>query len=1304
MSVADVLRHAAVIITLPALAWPTAARADEPILRESAFLEITRALAEAGTPQGGEADVLWAERGRARKERLGSATRAYAVELENTGRLVDLLASDPYLERMESSRRMVELTSRIFSLREAQLALEEHFGEVRSDLLDRKLPEEIVVRHDEAVEEHGRSHRTLLALLEELRETASDRWERARSLELLVTWFQQHPATPRLKISNDGDPPDDDGSREPESVIVDRAELDLDPRGFPIEPPPVPEADNGPPGPGDLSQTLEVQFTPAIQALAEELGASPLAIFNWVRSNIEFDPYVGSRRGAAETLRLRAGNDMDQASLLIALLRAAGFPARYGMGMVEIPADRATNWLGVRDPFTAGSILTTAGLEGVTITDGTTVDAIRCRRVWVEAHLPFSNYRGAGDGDGETMWVRLDPAFKPYDVHIGTDIASDSGFTADSFLLDYFQGAEPVTVLEKFEQTLTASLAALDPPLTLEENRHRRSPAARELPWLPAGLPNKLLSVDGTFTEVPADRRYSIRFFISGEGATLDHSVPLPLIAGKQVTLSYIGATQADRDLITASGGLFGVPQPWLVKVVPQLRIEGCVAATGTGSVTLGRMQNSQFFFTNPLPVGGTESISNTIIAGNYEGLAIDTGRVKVDPGNRELTCAEDFTGGFLHRLGMLYLELNDLADRRTASAMQAVLWKGVSNAILSQQIKVAYSGGTPLTFDFAGLLVDADRAGATAFSADGTDIRYTFGRIRGAQSSQNENLVFEQNLGREAVSTIKILRLASLLDIPIFQITPANAASLLPQLNQSTATKNDLIAQLGAGKHITIPRDSFTYIDWSGTGYIHLDPANGTGGYIIAGGISGGATADEDDKKPGCERVDNVEFDPPTEGNVYSRCQAQPVTITVTLTGLDEECETVSSRQEKVVFSPSSLPAGPHNFKFGSSGDCGCSVVTVTVTIKESPVLFQDSDGRLAAGGVLEIAPPVPTSEDIRARLADAPPNTRWIASGGGVTPAEQTGGDVTFNVPVPTHFLRSGIPAMASMLTPPSPAVIRLDGTAESCGADASIYAFSSRQFEFARASQGTVNKNVEKAGEDIGEALKGLYMILRYLDKAEEQAEAIRTLSRTLRGPVAFEPSTSLAASYIDKIEEDPNSNRVVLIIDIGATFEAGVSLKFPVATTAFVGVPPPLAEAAIEFIIEGKTTGRLSGIAEFHRGNGWIKAAYPHATSTIGVSVGLGARISLLSGAGEIAVVASSGIQGVAKARPVISGRNLKLPLSFQAEIGGLSASYKVGAFWGTWNLGGGTWTLYEPWKYPENPKVYNIIDYTLPGGN
>ncbi len=1279
----------------------TPAFADEPVLRESLFAEITRALAEAGTPHGRDADGFWKENRAAAGIPEREEPRLYARELAACERLVDLLTTDPHLERPGGYERLIRLVNRDHALVSANEALMQRFAALREDFVRRELPPEIIARHDAAVTGHSTSHDTLLSLLERLRATIGTPLERAESIDLLNTWFQENPATPPVALSADEALPDD-GSREPESVVVDRAELDLDPNGFPVELPPPPAPKNGPPVPGDLAQTLEVQFAPEIVHLADELGSSPLAIFNWVRANIEFDPYVGSRRGAAETLRLRAGNDMDQASLLIALLRASGIPARYGIGMVEMPADAAANWLGVQDPFTAGSILTTAGLEGVTITDGSEVDSIRCRRVWVEAFVPFSNYRGAGDADGESLWIRLDPAFKPTDLHIGVDIATQSGFAPNPFLNSYFLSTEPVTVLEKFEQTLSASLAALDPPLTLAENRLRRPPAAPELPWLPASLPNKLLTVDSTFTEIPANRRFSIRFFISGQGATLDHTVPLPLIAGKQVTLSYIGATQADRDLITASGGVFGVLQPSLVKVLPQLRIDGCVVATGTGAgATLGVLQNSQFFFNTPFPESSTDSISNTIIAGNYEGLAIDTGRVRVDPGNAELSCNEDFTGGFLHRLGMLYLELNDQADRRTAANMQAVLWKGISIAILSQQIKVAYSGaGNPIRFDYAGLSVDADRAGATAFSALGNNITYTFGRIRGAQSSQNENLVFELNLGRESVSTIKILRLASLLNIPLFNITAANAATLIPQLNQSTSTRNAVIAEINAGKHVTIPRDAFTYFDWSGTGYIHIDPVNGTGGYIIAGGISGGATAEEEDSDPGCERADNIKFEPPAPNNTYSNCQTDPVTITVSLTGLDEECLLVSVRQEKITFTPADLSPGPHNFEFGSPGDCGCSVVTVTVTIKESGVVFQDNDGRKSVKELLEIAPPdSASSENIHARLADGPPTTRWIASGG-ATPPEQTGKDVTFSAPVPTHIVRSGLPALVSMLTPPDPAIIRLDSSAESCGEQVRVYAFSSREFEFSRASKGTFEKNLKDAGSNIGAALSGLFKIYWYLEDTEEQVTAVRDLCRKLKGPVKLEPSTSVSFGFIDKIEEDPKSNFVIYKLDLGGTAEAGVSLKFPVLTTAFVSVPPPLAEAAIEFMIEGKASARFSGIAEFHRGAGWIKAVYPEAVVALGVSVGLGARVTLLSGFAEMSVQASSGVRGIARLRPEIQGRTFKLPLTFQAEIGGLTAGYKTGAFWGSWTGPGGTWTLYEPEKVPAEPKRVDLLSLSL----
>ena len=56
------------------------------------------------------------------------------------------------------------------------------------------------------------------------------------------------------------------------------------------------------------------------------------ALFNYVRDNISYSFYYDTRYGAVGTLNLRSGNDVDQAHLLIAMLRAAGIPARYHHG------------------------------------------------------------------------------------------------------------------------------------------------------------------------------------------------------------------------------------------------------------------------------------------------------------------------------------------------------------------------------------------------------------------------------------------------------------------------------------------------------------------------------------------------------------------------------------------------------------------------------------------------------------------------------------------------------------------------------------------------------------------------------------------------------------------------------------------------------------------------------------------------------------------------------------------------------------------------------------------------------------
>ncbi len=74
---------------------------------------------------------------------------------------------------------------------------------------------------------------------------------------------------------------------------------------------------------------------PLIVAKAAELGNDPAQIFEFVRDEISFEVYRGSLRGARGTLWSTAGNALDQANLLVALLRAAGVRARYARG--ELP-------------------------------------------------------------------------------------------------------------------------------------------------------------------------------------------------------------------------------------------------------------------------------------------------------------------------------------------------------------------------------------------------------------------------------------------------------------------------------------------------------------------------------------------------------------------------------------------------------------------------------------------------------------------------------------------------------------------------------------------------------------------------------------------------------------------------------------------------------------------------------------------------------------------------------------------------------------------------------------------------------
>src|SRR5262249_24791114 len=89
--------------------------------------------------------------------------------------------------------------------------------------------------------------------------------------------------------------------------------------------------------PSLLASTPDANTTdPFVQEKAAELAYDPQQIFNYLHTQIGYNSYVGSLRGARGTLWSSAGNALDVASLGVGLLRASGIPAQYAHGTLTV--------------------------------------------------------------------------------------------------------------------------------------------------------------------------------------------------------------------------------------------------------------------------------------------------------------------------------------------------------------------------------------------------------------------------------------------------------------------------------------------------------------------------------------------------------------------------------------------------------------------------------------------------------------------------------------------------------------------------------------------------------------------------------------------------------------------------------------------------------------------------------------------------------------------------------------------------------------------------------------------------------
>lgn len=72
--------------------------------------------------------------------------------------------------------------------------------------------------------------------------------------------------------------------------------------------------------------------------------SSVLEIYQYIKNNYMPEFYYGSCKGSVGAFEEKAGNDYDLSSLLIAVLRDRGIPARYVCGEIEITAEQAIEW------------------------------------------------------------------------------------------------------------------------------------------------------------------------------------------------------------------------------------------------------------------------------------------------------------------------------------------------------------------------------------------------------------------------------------------------------------------------------------------------------------------------------------------------------------------------------------------------------------------------------------------------------------------------------------------------------------------------------------------------------------------------------------------------------------------------------------------------------------------------------------------------------------------------------------------------------------------------------------------------
>ncbi len=286
------------------------------------------------------------------------------------------------------------------------------------------------------------------------------------------------------------------------------------------------------------------EASPEIKELARALQNDPKLIYEYVRNHVDYVPYFGSLKGAALTYLDGAGNDYDQASLMIALLRESNIDAQYIYGSMTIRAygdpdnKDVQHWLGTDASDTViGQILSNGGIPYSQQSPNLSIT-----RVWVSATINGQTYQ-------------FDPAFKSYREIQGINLSSAMGYSNADLLTaaggvsgtDYVQNLNESNIqsqLTAYAANLHQYLKANYPNATMEEIIGGRQIIPEYLTGFSASLSG--MTPLAYWDEIPSSYIHTVRI----EHGQIDKTLNINELSGKRLSLTY---KSADADTTAAA-------------------------------------------------------------------------------------------------------------------------------------------------------------------------------------------------------------------------------------------------------------------------------------------------------------------------------------------------------------------------------------------------------------------------------------------------------------------------------------------------------------------------------------------------------------------------------------------------------------------------------------------------------------------------------------------------------------------------------------------------------------------------------